>query len=258
MKYERQNAIIKLLMSKRSMRTDQLVQQFGVSIETIRRDINDLERMGAIKKVYGGVQIASDDLLVSDLKNWSSRMRTCQEEKQMIARHAVELIPDHSTIALDIGTTTNALAHLLSAKQNLTIITSSIRIAGDLSRGTDHCIYIIGGRLHNREQVSMGAFARSFLDHFASIDLFLCGADGISLDSGITEFSEGAADIKRHLISIAHRSILLADHSKFGKVSLFKCCSLSEVDTLITDRNTPPRFLDGVRKFGTEVIVAES
>ena len=256
MKAKRQNDILQLLMSKRNLRTDQLVQQFGVSIETIRRDINELEQAGRVKKVYGGIQIAADDLLVSDLESWNSRMDVCRREKQMIASKAMELIPDHSTIALDIGTTVYALAHLLSAKKDLTIITGSIRTAGELSRSTDHCIYVIGGRLHKGEEVTMGVFARGFLDNFASIDLFICGADGISFDSGITEFSEAVADIKRHLVSMASRTILLSDHSKFGKKSLFRCCAFSDVDVLITDPQTPARYLDVIRKSGTEVIIS--
>ncbi len=258
MKTKRQNDIMKLLAAKRSLRTDWLVQHFGVSIETIRRDIHELENLGMVKKVYGGIQLASDDLLVSDLQSWNNRMDNCLAEKQSIAQQTLELIPDRSTIVLDIGTTTYALSRLLSARQDLTVITCSLRIASELSRNTDHCIYVIGGRLQKGEQVTMGSFARSFLDNFASIDLFLCGADGISLDTGITEFSEAIADIKKYLVSLSARTILLADHSKFGKKSLFRCCSVADVDTLVTDGQVPPRYLDAFEKAGVETITAEN
>ncbi len=254
MKSKRQNDIIKLLASKRSLRTDWLVEHFGVSIETIRRDIHELEGAGMVKKVYGGIQLASDELRISSLQNWNSRMGNFLAEKQLIAAKALELIQDRSTIVLDIGTTTYALSRLLSARQNLTVITSSLRIAGELARSSDHCIYMIGGRLEKGEEITTGSFASSFLDNFASIDLFLCGADGISVDMGITEYNESVADIKRRLTALASRTILLADHSKFGKKSLFRCCSAEDIDTLITDSQTPQRYLDIFQKAGATVM----
>ena len=258
MKTERQNGILKLLISKNSLRTDYLVKHFGVSIETIRRDINELERTGKIKKVYGGIQLASEDLFVPGLDSWGERMNARSEEKNAIANRAIELIPDHATIALDIGTTTYALSRLLGKRKGLTVITSSIQIASELSQRTDHCVYIVGGQLLKGEQITTGSFARGFLDNFAAIDLYICGADGISLESGITEFNEGVADIKRYMISISQKSILLADSKKLGKKSLFKCCSLSDIDTVVTDAQIPLHFLEGIKEQGVDVLLANT
>ena len=243
-------------MTRKILNTDELVQQFSVSIETVRRDIKDLVNLGIAKKVYGGIQVSSDNIMISELENWNVRNDRYYEEKQLIAGRALDLITDGSTIALDIGTTTHALARLLGTKRNLTIIISSIRIASELVRKGNHEIYFIGGQLHNEEQVTMGTFTRDFLNHFALIDLFFCGADGFSLDCGITECSEAVADVKRQLVQMAGKRILMADHSKFGKKALFKSCPIQKVDILITDAKTPANYLDSLRESGTEIIIA--
>ena len=258
MKNARQNEIVKLLMAKKVLNTDELVRHFDISIETVRRDIKDLVQLGIAKKVYGGIQILSGNIMVSELESWNIRNDQFYEEKQSIANCALELIPENATIALDIGTTTYALARLLNIKRNLKIIISSIRIASELVRKSNHEIYFIGGQLHKEEQVTMGTFTRDFLNHFALIDLFFCGADGFSLDCGITECSEAVADVKRQLVAMSGKIILMTDHSKFGKKALFKSCPIERINTLITDSQAPAHFLDALRESGIEIIHASS
>jgi len=255
LKNKRQNEIVKLLVARRVLHTDELVQHFGVSIETIRRDIKELIHLGIVKKVYGGIQFLSDNIIVSELENWNIRNDQYYEEKQLIANRALEMIPENATIAMDIGTTIYALAKLLGVKRNLKIIISSIRIAGELVRSGNHEIYFIGGQLNKEEQVTMGTFTRDFLNHFALIDLFFCGADGFSLDCGITECSEAVADVKRQLVAMAGKIILMTDHSKFGKKALFKSCPIEKINTLITDSKAPANYLDTLREAGIDVIV---
>ena len=255
MKNKRQNEIIKLLITKKILKTGELLRYFGVSIETIRRDINELVHLGIAKKVYGGIQVLPDNMMVSELENWNVRNDRYHEEKQLIANRALELVPDGSTIALDIGTTTHALAKQLGTKRNLKIIISSIRIAAELARIRNNEVFLIGGQLHKEEQVTMGTFTRNFLDHFALIDLFFCGADGFSPDCGITECSEAVADVKRQLVAMSEKTILMADHSKFGKKALFKSCPVEYINTIITDAQTPGHYLDAMREAGINVIV---
>jgi len=256
LKNKRQQEIVKLLMGRKLLNTDELVQHFNVSLETIRRDIRELVRFGIAEKIYGGIRVLSDNILVSELENWNIRNDSYNEEKQRIANRALELIPDGATIALDIGTTTYALAKLLGTKRNLTILISSIRIAGELVRNSNHEIYFIGGQLHKEEQVTMGTFTRDFLNHFALVDLFFCGADGFSVDIGITECSEAVADVKRQLIAKSEKNILLTDHSKFGKKALFKSCPIEKIHTIITDTKTQAHYLETLSESGVNVIIA--
>lgn len=256
MKNERQNDLVRLLSKKRLLKNKELAKYFNVSIETIRRDINELEREGIVKKVYGGIQIISESNAMRDLESWSIRSEHCHEEKVQIVTRALELISDNSTIALDFGTTIFELSCLLSAKKNLSIITNSLRIAQELSKNTSHKVYTVGGLMLRDEMSTSGIFARDFLSNFTSIDLFICSADGISLENGMTESLEGTIDLKRYLINTANRTIGAIDHSKFGTKASYYLCPISNLDLLITDANTPRNYIEKIERSGVEVIIA--
>lgn len=255
MKDQRQNEIIKLLSVEKSVKTESLASHFNVSMETIRRDINTLERAGLIRKVYGGICLPSDTVHLTALDNWNERLNQYHGEKVRIATKALELIPDYCVIALDIGTTAYELARLLGQKRGLSVITNSLLIAGELARNTSHKVYCIGGMVSPDEIVTCGIYARNFLNNFASINLFVGSADGIT-PKGITEFSEAVVDIKCQLIACADKNIALVDHSKFGKEALFVSCPMQKVDTLVTDGKAPQKELDIIRSLGVDVIVA--
>lgn len=169
----------------------------------------------------------------------------------------MDLIEDHSVIALDIGTSTYELSRLLGTKKGLSIITNSLLIAGELAKNTSHKVYSVGGLVVPNEIVTSGVFARNFLNNFASIDLFISGADGVNLKNGFTEFSEEVVDIKKQFIERAECNIALVDHSKFGKKARFVACPLNDIDVLITDNKTPKKDLDYIQNTGVEIIVAQ-
>lgn len=256
MKDKRQNEILKLLLNEQTLKTEYLAEHFDVSIETIRRDINSMEQAGLIKKVYGGVSLLGDSFRISSLDSWNTRLEKNHEDKVKIVTKALDLIHDNSVIALDIGTTTYELSRLLGSKKGLSIITNSLLIAGELAKNTSHKVYCIGGMVMAEEAATGGLFARMFLDNFASIDLFIGSADGISLHSGITEFNEIVVDVKQQLIQRAKKSVFLIDHSKFGNEAMFCSCSLSQASILVTDSGAPERDLNALRKLGIEVIIA--
>jgi DeoR/GlpR family transcriptional regulator of sugar metabolism len=257
LKTQRQNDIIQLLANEVTVKTDDLVHRFGVSIETIRRDIRELKKRNLISTFYGGIGLRSENQQITEDFSWQTRLNRRSEEKKRIVRRALDFIPDQATIALDIGTTIFELAHILGGKQELIIITNSIKIAGELSQNTHHDIYTTGGRLYKDQMITTGSFARSFLDNFISIDLFVCSADGISFETGITEFSEGVVDVKKKFVALAQRIIVLVDHSKFGKRALFQSCASNNIDTIITDKKCPPDSIEKFSKIGVQVIIAE-
>lgn len=258
MKSRRKNEIMKRLLIEQSLKTEEIAAMFGVSIETVRRDINDMEREGLVKKVYGGISLCSDPARQrSTLDSWNTRLERCHAEKVKIAARALELIPDEAVIALDIGTSVYELSRLLGVKKNLSIITNSLLIASELAKNTTHSIFCVGGKVTTNEIVTSGVYARNFLEDFAAVDVFLIGADGISLQKGITEYSEGVVDVKRQMSALAQRTVLLADHSKFGVEAPFKSCAFGDVDELVTDSASPEKDLEELAKLGVEVVIAE-
>lgn len=258
MKSRRKNEIMKRLVIEQALKMEEMAAMFGVSVETIRRDVADMERQGLVEKVYGGIRLRQDTgRSRSTLDSWGERMSRCHEEKARIAARALELVEDDSVIALDIGTTVYELSRLLGVKRGLTIITNSLPIAADLARTTGHKVLCIGGQVTTNETVTGGGYARRFLEDLAAVDLFLMGADGVSLRQGVTEYSEGIVDVKRQLAGLARRCVLLCDHSKFGVEAPFKSCPLEQVDTLITDGAAPAKVLDGLRRRGIELLQTE-
>ena len=256
MRIDRLNELEQYIITNGTVSMDELVQHFNVSINTIRRDIAELLKRDHIKKVYGGVCLASGASNMASLGNWNERLGRCHNEKVRIATRALEMISDSSVIALDIGTTTYELSRLLVAKHDLSIITNSLTIASELARSTPHKIYCIGGVVVPSEIVTSGMFARQFLSNFASIDLFIGSADGIAPTRGITECSEEVIEVKRQLISRAERHIALIDHSKFGKVGLFEACPIEDINVLITDEQTPQAAIEQLQKRGVDVVIA--
>lgn len=256
MKNQRQQEIAALLAKKGTLKIKFLVDHFGVSIDTIRRDIEALEQRKMLKKIYGGVQALIGDSLVPELEEWNKRSKQCRDEKQRIAARAMEYISPGSTIALDIGTTTHMLVKRLANTKGLTILTNSLRSAGELCRNNKNRVYMIGGQLQGDEQITMGAYAQSFIENFVSIDFFICGTDGITIEAGTTEYLETAVELKRRLGSLAKRTILIADHSKFGRNSMFKSLPLSNIDLVVTDDKIDERYIRGLREAGVEVVVA--
>lgn len=248
---------MKLLLLERTLKTEDLARRFNVSVETIRRDINAMEAEKVIKKVYGGIELIPDSRRITEMAAWDARLEHCHEEKVAIAARALEYIPDGSTVALDIGTTTYELSALLGTKKNLTIITNSLRVATNMAQNTDHTVYCIGGLMTRVEIVAGGMAARDFLNNFAAIDLYICSTDGITIENGMTEFDEAVVDVKRRLIRISDQVISLVDHSKFGKRALFPTCALKDLSLLITDSKIGKDYLEQLNKAKVPVVIAE-
>ncbi len=257
MKSKRQNEILKMLLLEHNIKSEDLVSRFEVSIETIRRDIDELEKQGVIKKVYGGISLPSNSLRITSIANWQDRLEQSHKEKVKIVMKALDFIEDNSAIALDIGTTTCELSRLLGTKRNLSVITNSLLISSELAKNTQHSVYCIGGMVQPNELITGGVFARSFLDNFASIDLFLGSADGLTISSGITEFNETGVEIKKQLIKLSRKRIAMVDYSKFGQEALFFSWGLDEIDVFITDDKAPNKELNYMSKLGIDVIVAK-
>lgn len=248
---------MKLLLLERSLKTEYLAQHFGVSIETIRRDISALEAEHVVKKVYGGIELVPDARRMTEMAEWEARLAQCHSEKVKIATCALDLIPDGATIALDIGTTTYELSSMLATKKDLTIITNSLRVAINMAQNTNHNVYCIGGLMARIEVVAGGMAAQDFLDTFASIDLYLCSTDGLTLENGMTEVDEIVVGVKRKLIQMAGKVICMADHSKFGKRALFVTGTFQDIDTLITDDQVDSWHLKELKNLGVNVIIAK-
>jgi DeoR/GlpR family transcriptional regulator of sugar metabolism len=207
-----------------------LAQRFDVSMITIMRDLQELEQEGLIQRVHGGaisVRGASYE------PPFSARESQLASEKQRIALKAVELITDGDSIILDVGTTTLEIARALKGKRNLTVLVTNLRAAMELASQAAIQVIVIGGKLRSSELSMVGHLAEQTLRSF-QVDKAFIGIGGITLTHGLTEFNFDEAGTKRTMLERARQKIVVADHTKFGKVMLTMVAPLDAVDIIIT------------------------
>lgn len=229
-KKERQQSILSILHTKHFCSVSQLADQLYVAPITIRRDLAEMEAAGLLKRCHGGAS-------VMDFANrevpFELRSRENTSEKARIARKAVELINHGDTVFLDASTTVSHMADHISAEQDLTIITNSIRVLEKLKGRGIRC-YLTGGMLLENSSALVGRIAEDTVSSlFADICFF--SSQGITEEGLITDFSEDETRLRRCMIANAKRSVFLYDHTKLGQRFLFKVCNADDLSCVITD-----------------------
>lgn len=250
--HERLEAIRKLIDSKGIVKANALSAALGVSIETVRRDLEYLEKKGLLKRVYGGA-IANGKKGVE--RGYSSRECLNQEEKISIARRTAELVNDGDAVVIDLGTTALEVARCLQDKKSLTVLTNSLPVGMELVRNKSCRVYMLGGQLRAGDYSTSGYLANRGLSEFR-VDKAIISASGISSKNGITDYHVEEADVRRKMIEIAEQVIFVADSSKFGLSAFVQVCELSDVDVCVTDWRVSEEARTVFDNLGTRLIVA--
>lgn len=232
---ERRSKIVGKLKYERTLKVNALTQEFSVSIETIRRDLEFLENKGYLKRVYGGaIRIGS----FGEEPSYAKREVKNLEAKRAIAIEAAKLIENGDTVFFDIGTTCLEVAHLLADKKDITVITNSMMIAKDLADFPSCRVYFLGGDVRKGELSTSGTLTNAAIMRF-NADKAIIGAAGIALESGITDYNLEEAHVRAQMIERSKYSIVVADSSKFGVIAVDTVCMLDKVGVIITDTNIP-------------------
>lgn len=252
---QRRNKIKEILLQERSVKVADLVREFNVSEETIRRDLNQLEREGLIQKNYGGA------ILVEELQNATATVPPIQqrkfqhfEEKDAIGRKAAELVQSEQILILDSGSTTWCIARHLRNVGNLMIVTNGVNVADECSNIEDSSVFLIGGKLIKKSMSLVGPQAEIELQKYNAHYAFL-GTSGISLRKGFTSSDIYEAEVKRAMIAAGQKVVIVADHSKFQKQSLISFSSFQDVDILITSDLADEAMLEEIGKMGVQLII---
>lgn len=229
---ERQEHIKSIVLQKKSVQVSKLAEELDVSEETIRRDLSDLEKEGIIKKVHGGailshrVQAKVDNTILKKI---------FVENKKNIATQAIKMIGPGDSIFLDSSTTSLALAEAIKDME-ITVLTNSIDITHRLSKkDCKVTVLCAGGRLHKARGCFVGGQTQKFLEHY-SFDKAFFSCKSLDLTAGVTDSDDAEAEIKKVALRNSRHRILLADHSKFGRVSFARICHIHELTQLITDK----------------------
>lgn len=226
-------AIKQMLKDQHVLSVIELSNELGVSQATIRRDLVELEKAGALKRVHGGAVQIEESRLVE--MAFDDKAQIAGEEKKNIAKKALEFIPQEGSVFLDGGSTVFALAHLLVDMHNLTVVTNSIRVATLFSCGGPRVI-LVGGELRKRSQTFVGALTGAILKNI-HVDIAFMGALGVSVNSGMTTTDPREAFTKDLVLKNSSKSILLVDGGKIDKVSFVRFGNLENLSCIITDDN---------------------
>lgn len=247
---ERRNAILARLNTQGKVIVSDLSQEFGVTEETIRRDLEKLDNEGLAKKTYGGAVI--NQSLNTDLP-FNVRKRTNVELKQKIADKIAELIHDGDYIMLDASSTATYVTQRIKSRKNITLITNSVEILLELADKDDWNILSTGGALKKGGLALIGTSAEKMIRGF-HVDLAVCSSKGIDINMGITDSSEKDSVIKQAIFSAADRKVLAVDSTKFDKISFVRVCDAGDVDTVVTDTQPAERWAEYFRENNVELI----
>lgn len=248
---ERHQTILDLLEKNDSIHVAELVELFDVSVMTIRRDLDVLERKGLLRRVHGG---AVSNRGRSYEPAFMLRSAERIEEKKRIGRAAADLIQSGDSVMLDVGTTTLEIARHLYDCQNLTIITPCFQIAAILVEHPGIRLILTGGILRPGELSLVGHLAERAIQDFYVDKLFM-GAGGVDLEAGFTEFNLEDTLVKQAMLRSAKDITVVVDSSKFSQVAFTAIAPLQAANRIITDSDLQQQMVDKILDIGVELLL---
>jgi len=226
---ERHRQILTILEEDGRATVEALSQQLGVSAATVRRDLSELEKQGLLRRTHGGVLALSGTAFEPSLGEKSGEQ---MEEKRRIATAAASLVRDGETIILDAGTTTLEIARVLTSRRDITVVTNSLPIAAELAATEGVHVILTGGDLRKNTMALVGPATEAFLKKITADRVFL-GTNGVSPERGLSTPNLLEAATKRAMLGAATEVVVVADHTKLGRVAFAHVADLSEVDRIV-------------------------
>ena len=246
---ERRRKIMERLNADKKVYVSDLSKCFGVTEETIRRDLEKLENQDFLRRSYGGAVL--NEHTNADL-SFVKRTSINTENKDVIAEKAAGFIRDGMTIMADSSTTCLALLQHIKQRKNLTIITNSVRLMNDFVN-SPFTMISSGGVLQAHSFALTGASASATLRKYY-VDLAILSCKGMDRQRGLMESTEAESAIKQVMLEQAQKTILLADHSKFDQTAFVKTCDFSAISTVITDISPNNEWIDFLNKQQIDLI----
>lgn len=251
-KKQRQQKLLELMQSNEIMRISDLMEKLNISRMTICRDIDDLEKTGAIKKIHGGAVLMKRD---NSQPSFQERITEFRHEKDIIGKEAAKLIKPGASVFFDAGTTPLAIIQHIPDKLEFTAITTGLMTAVALCNKPNISVIIIGGNVHKTSYSTVNYLSVDMIRKF-NADMAFISTKAFTLPGGAFEAQMQLIETERAIVSVSKKTILVADHSKFETESLCLSIPLNSINTIVTDRLTSSVVLDELAKQGLEIIVA--
>lgn len=232
---------------------DGLAARFGVTLQTIRRDLRDLTRAGRLERVHGGAILPSGTTNIV----YEERRTLNQQAKTAIARACAARIPDGSAVFLGIGTSTEAVAHQLLHHRDLLVVTNNMNVAQILGANADCQIILTGGTLRRSDGGLVGTLTVATIRQF-KFDIAVIGCSALDQDGDMLDFDIQEVGVSQTLLAQSRKTLVVADHSKFSRAAPARIASLSRVDALVTDLALNDRLTLACKTWHTDVVVAQT
>jgi DeoR family fructose operon transcriptional repressor len=249
LQHDRQRAIYMLALREGSVDVADLASRHGVTTETIRRDLSDMQNRQLLRRVHGGavpVERMNHEPMVE------ARDMVNAEEKLRIATTAVAEVPQRGSVIIDSGSTGQRLAEVFPVERDVHVVTNSLLTALTLSRRGLQDLTVLGGAVRTKRHAMVDDTTRAELQHMA-IDVLFLSCDGLSFQHGLTTPYREEHTIKRAMIERSRRVVAMVDHSKFGNVQMFSFAAFDDIDVLVTDARADAEAVDVLTSYDISV-----
>jgi DeoR family fructose operon transcriptional repressor len=249
LQHDRQHGIYMLALRQGSVDVADLARRYGVTTETIRRDLSDMQARQLLRRVHGGavaVERMNHEPMVE------ARDTVNAEEKLRIGTMAVAEVPERGSVVIDSGSTGARLAEVFPVDRDVHVVTNSLVTALTLSRRGLRDLTVLGGAVRTKRLAMVDETTPTELRDMA-IDVLFISCDGLSFQHGLTTPYREEYTLKRAMIERAHRVVALVDQSKFGNVQMFSFAKFDEIDVLVTDTRVEPEAVEFLTSHGIAV-----
>jgi DeoR family transcriptional regulator, glycerol-3-phosphate regulon repressor len=250
----RQADLLAALREHGSLSVDALAERFGVTLQTVRRDIKLLADAGLLARFHGGARLPGS---TTENITYRQRQHLHESAKRRIARAVAAAVPEGCSLVINIGTTTEAIARELLHHRGLRVITNNLNVAAILSDNPDCEVIVAGGLVRSRDRGIIGEATVDFIRQFR-VDIGLIGISGIESDGTLRDFDYREVQVARTIVEQSRQVWLAADHSKFNRPAMVELGRLAQIDVLYTDVPPPEAFDRLLADAGVQCVVASS
>ena len=239
-------------LNKRGYATiEELSQNFAVTPQTMRRDINQLATEGKVQRFHGGVgmPLSTENII------YNERKRLFPEEKRRIAELVARHIPDGASLCINIGTTTEAVAAALLAHRNLRVLTNNLNVARICAGNSGFEVIIAGGTVRSHDLGVIGAETEQFISQFR-MDFGIIGISGIDAEGNLLDYDYREVSVARTIIAHSRRVFLACDNSKFGRPAMVKVGHIRELEAVFSNGPLPSRWQNMLTETGVNLYLA--
>lgn len=248
----RQKSIMAYIREKGAVQVEPLAQTFNVAPQTIRRDLNRLYDLELLKRVHGGAIIDSGN----EKLGYHARKLVMAQQKSLIAARAAQLIKNNSSLIINIGTTTEAVAAALLEHTGLLVVTNNMNVANTLWPSTNVEVIIASGSIRREDGGIIGPTTAEFVDSFR-VDYAVIGCSGIDQDGEIMDYDLREVRVAQSIVRRARTVVLVADSMKFQRQAPVSIAPLCEIDYLVTDNGVPAEMKALCNDAGVELIITD-